>query len=178
VNRALKRRSQTNEEKVIMNIIRRNEPKHIAPTSTEWSPFGMLREFMRWDPFREMAPLLPQSGREILFVPDIDIKETPDAYVFRADLPGIAEKDLEISLTGNRLTLSGKREEERREEKDTYFACERSYGSFSRTFTLPAGTDAEHAKADLKDGVLTVSVPKKPEVQAKKIPVQAGERKN
>jgi HSP20 family protein len=91
-------------------------------------------------------------------------------------LPGIKEKDIEISLTGNRLTLRGTREEEKREEKDTWFAVERSYGSFTRSFTLPAGADAEHANADLKDGVLTVSVPKRPEVQAKRIPVGGGDK--
>jgi HSP20 family protein len=66
-----------------------------------------------------------------------------------------------------------KREEERREEKETYFSCERSYGSFSRSFTLPAGVDAEKATAALKDGVLTISVPKTPETQPRRIPVQA-----
>jgi HSP20 family protein len=138
----------------------------------------MLRELMRWDPFREMAPVFPQGSRDLMFMPDVDIKETPEAYVFKADLPGIAEKDLEISLTGNRLALSGRREEERREEKDTYFACERSCGSFSRAFTLPAGTAPEGAKAELKEGVLTITIPKKPEVQPKKIPVQSGEKRN
>jgi HSP20 family protein len=158
-----------------MNIVHRSESKPVASTSADWTPFSMFRELMRWDPFREMTPVFPQSGREIMFVPDVDIKETPEAYVFKADLPGFAEKDLEISLTGNRFTLAGKREEERREEKETYFTCERSYGSFTRTFTLPTGTDPERATANLKGGVLTVSVPKKPEVQPKKIPVQAGE---
>lgn len=157
-----------------MNIVRRPENKPAAPAQpAEWNPFAMLRDMMRWDPFREMTPLFPREGREIMFIPDVDVKETPEAYVFKADLPGIAEKDLEISLTGSRLTLSGKREEERREEKDTYFACERSYGSFTRSFTLPAGVDTERTRAELKDGVLTISVPKKPEVQPKKIPVGA-----
>jgi HSP20 family protein len=100
------------------------------------------------------------------------VKETKDAYVFKADLPGIREEDLDISLTGNRLTVSGKREEEKREEDDRFYAYERSYGSFSRSFTLPEGIDVEHAQADLNDGVLTVSVPKKPEVKPKKIEVK------
>ena len=70
------------------------------------------------------------------------MKETKDAYVFRADLPGVKDEDLEISLTGNRLTVSGHREQEKREQSETYYATERAYGSFSRTFTLPDGTDA------------------------------------
>ena len=103
------------------------------------------------------------------FTPQFDVKESKDGYVFKADLPGIKEKDLDISLTGNRLTVSGRREEEQRQEEERFFAYERSYGSFSRSFTLPEGVDAENVQAELKDGVLTLNVAKKPEVKAKKI---------
>jgi HSP20 family protein len=92
--------------------------------------------------------------------------------MFHADLPGVKEQDLEVTLTGNRLTIAGKREAEREEKTDTYYACERSYGSFSRSFTLPDGADGEHLRAELKDGVLAVAVPKKPEVQPKKVQVR------
>ena len=152
-----------------MNIIRRHEPAASPPVVSGWEPFRMMRDIMRWDPFREMAPIF--SEEKLAFIPDVDVKETPNAFIFKADVPGMKEKDIEISLAGNRLTLSGKREEERREEKETYFATERTYGEFTRTFTLPAGTDVEHVLADLKDGVLTVTVPKIPEAQPKKIPV-------
>jgi HSP20 family protein len=155
-----------------MNIVRReSQTPAAAPAYTEWNPLRMVRDLMRWDPFQEMAPMFPNQGQAGFFMPDVDIKETSDAYVFKADLPGIKEKDVEVSFTGNRMTLSGKREEERREERTNYYAFERSYGSFNRSFTLPGGTNAELAKADLKDGVLTVTVPKKPEAQARKIPV-------
>jgi HSP20 family protein len=136
----------------------------------------MMREMMRWDPFREMGPMFtPDKGN---FMPDVDVKETEKAYVFKADVPGMKEKDIEVSFTGNRMTMTGKREEEHREEKGTYFTCERSYGSFTRTFTLPPGTDIEHANAEMKDGVLTITVPKAPEVQPKKIPVGPPPGKN
>lgn len=161
-----------------MNIVRReNQTPAAAPAHAEWNPLRMMRELMRWDPFQEMAPMFPNQGQTGLFMPDVDIKETNDAYVFNADLPGIKEKDVQVSLTGNRLTLSGKREEEKREERTNYYAFERSYGSFNRSFTLPAGTNPELAKADLKEGVLTITVPKKPEAQAKKIPVGSGSEK-
>lgn len=158
-----------------MNIVRRQNqtPTTPAPAHGDWDPFRMMRQMMRWDPFQEIAPLFPSEGAMGTFMPDVDVKETPEAYVFKADLPGMKEKDVEVQLTGNRLSIRGKREEEKREEKDTYFAVERSWGSFTRTFTLPAGTNADAASADLKDGVLTVSVPKKPEVQPKSIPVGA-----
>ncbi|HYG68700.1 MAG TPA: Hsp20/alpha crystallin family protein, partial [Anaeromyxobacteraceae bacterium] len=106
------------------------------------------------------------------FVPSFEVKETKDAYVFKADLPGIREEDLDINLTGNRLTVSGKREEEKRSEEERYYAYERSYGSFSRSFTLPEGVDAEHVDAELRDGVLTVRIAKRPEVQPKRIEVK------
>lgn len=157
-----------------MNIVRRQEQSE--PVLAQWDPFRMMREWTRWDPFAEIGTLtLPQGARGI-FVPDVDVQETPAAYVFKADLPGLKEKDVEVSVTGNRLTMSGKREEEKREDKANYHTWERSYGSFSRSFTMPVGADAAHVKADLKDGVLTVTVPKSPEVQPKKIAVN-GEAK-
>jgi HSP20 family protein len=161
-----------------MDIVRRQEqPSPALSFFGEWEPFKTMHELMRWDPFRAMRHAVPSEELKSIFVPDMDIKETPSAYVFKADLPGIKEKDVELSITGNRLALRGKREEEKRDEKANYYTCERFYGSFTRSFTLPAGTDPEHASADLKDGVLTITVPKKPEVQPKQIPVNGGEAK-
>ena len=134
--------------------------------------FRVMRDVLRWDPFRELEAAGGDYG---LFSPSFDVNENKDGYVFRADLPGVREDDLEISLTGNRLTISGKREQEKHEQGDTYYASERSYGSFSRAFTLPDGTDAENVKAELKNGVLQVIVPKKPEVQPKKITISKDE---
>jgi HSP20 family protein len=157
-----------------MNIIRRQENKPaLSGASSDSSPWNLMRAMLEWDPFREMMPMLSRTGREGPFTPDFDVKECGNAYVFKADLPGIQEKDVDVSFTGNRLTVSGKREEERREEKETYYSFERSCGSFSRSFTLPAGVDPEKATAALKDGVLTISVPKTPETQPRRIPVQA-----
>jgi HSP20 family protein len=80
-------------------------------------------------------------------------------------------------MTGNRLTISGKREAEVEERTDTYYACERSYGSFTRAFTLPEGTDGgDRIRADLKEGVLTLLLPKKPELQPKRIEVKVAEK--
>ena len=137
------------------------------PFPARWDPFHMMRDFMNWDPFVEMTPSLPAITRA--FSPSFDVKETKDSYIFSADLPGIDEDDLDISLSGNRLTVSGKREEEARNEDDSYYAYERSYGSFTRSFTLPDGVNLDDVKADLKSGVLTLSVPKSAEHQARKI---------
>jgi HSP20 family protein len=140
----------------------------------EVEPFRMLRELMRWDPFREMAAPYWPFRREEGFSPDVDVKETKDAYHFRVDLPGVKESDLEVNVTGNQLTISGKREEPE-EEGATYYSCERALGGFQRTFTLPAGADAEHVKAELKEGMLNLVVPKTPGAVAKRIPISAGE---
>jgi HSP20 family protein len=123
------------------------------------------------DAFGAYVPAAPA------FVPTFEVRETKDAYVFKADVPGVPEKDLVIQLTGNVLTISGERKQEsaKQENKsgdgDRFFAYERSYGQFSRSFSLPDSADGERATADVKEGVLTLRVPKKPEVQARRITV-------
>jgi HSP20 family protein len=131
------------------------------------------------DPFRIMDALLGGDALGAFdgwsgprgFTPTFEVRETRDAYVFRADVPGIPEKDIEIHMTGNVLTVSGERKQESVQEGERYFALERGYGQFSRSFSLPDGTDAEHVTADVKDGVLTLRLPKKPEVQPRRINV-------
>jgi HSP20 family protein len=132
----------------------------------------LFEPFFAWDPFAEMAEL-PAYEMKTAFMPAFDVKETKDRFLFKADMPGIKEADLEINLTGDRLCIAGKREMEKKEEKETYYAYERTYGSFSRAFTLPTGVDVEHIKAELKDGVLTVMLPKLPEAQPKKIELKS-----
>ncbi len=99
------------------------------------------------------------------------MKETPNAYVFKADLPASRTR-IGITFTGNRLTISGKREAEHKQEGETFYAWERSYGTFSRSFTLPEGADADHAEAALQSGVLTLSLPKRPEHQPRRISIK------
>ena len=133
----------------------------------------LLGEFLGFEPFREMAPFFEaEPGVEMAFAPSFDVKETKEAWVFKADLPGIAEKDVEVSLSGSRLTVSGKREEEKKEEGDVYYTWERSSGAFTRSFTLPEGVDLEHVEAAMKEGVLTILVAKKPEVKPHKISIK------
>lgn len=156
--------------------IRKNNGGEAAPAARqEWEPFRLMRALMSWDPFREMAPLWPEE-RGTAFLPAFEVKETQEAFVFKADVPGIEEKDLDIKLTGNRLTVTGRREAETQDKRDdhTYFVYERAYGSFSRSFTLPDGVDTDHVRAELKDGVLTIVLPKKPEMVARKIAVKSG----
>jgi HSP20 family protein len=162
-----------------MSIIRRNDNERGLVRNHELDPFEMMQDLLRWDPFRELSRGV--GGTELAsFIPAFEVKETKDSYVFKADLPGVKEDGLDISLTGNRLTISGQRQEEKKDEGDRHFVYERSFGSFSRSFTLPEGIDAEHVQAELKHGVLNVVVPKKPEVQPKRITVRTadeGEKK-
>ncbi|HEY3820164.1 MAG TPA: HSP20 family small heat-shock protein [Polyangiaceae bacterium] len=149
-----------------------DRPITTASSSAGWDPWRTMRAMLSWDPFREISPYQAVEERTLSFSPAFDVKESKEAYVFKADLPGIREKDLEVTITGNRLSIGGKREEEKEEKSDRYYAYERSYGSFSRSFTLPDGIDGEHLRASLDQGVLTISVPKKPEMQPKKIAVK------
>lgn len=150
--------------------VRKTETPARPASPSYYDPLSFARQFFGWDPFREMAPLARAEGQD--FFPAFEVKETPEGYVFKADVPGVKEGDLEITLTGNRLNVAGKREAEKQERSDTFFTYERSYGSFSRLFTLPQTAAADRARADLKDGVLTVMVPRTPETQPKKIEVK------
>ncbi len=137
-----------------------------------WEPLRAMRDILRWDPFGEMLPSF-RSLESVAFSPDFDVKETKEGFVFTADMPGVKDSDLDVRLTQNRLTISGKRESEKVEKTDQFYASERSYGSFTRAFTLPDGIAADKIHAELKQGVLTLSIPKKPEAQPKKIDVQS-----
>jgi HSP20 family protein len=146
-----------------------NTPALAQPTA--WDPFRTMRDLMRWEPF---APLSAFSAPAIAnFAPDFEVKETKESFVFTADMPGVAEKDLQVQLSDNRLSVSGKRESEKTEQNETYYATERSYGSFTRSFVLPEGIDADKAHAQLKNGVLSIAIPKRPEAQPRKIAVSS-----
>lgn len=147
-------------------------PTRAIARPTQWEPFRTMREMLRWDPFGEMEPTWP-TFETPEFMPNFEVKETKEGYVFTADMPGVEEKNLEVKTTENRLTISGKRESEKTEQGDTYYTTERSYGSFSRAFTLPTGANLEKIQAELKSGVLTVKVPKKPEAQPRKVAVSS-----
>jgi HSP20 family protein len=157
------------------SIVRRQEP---AGQLGRRDPFRMFREMMGrdfpdmgslldWSPFRELESLMTART----FSPDIEVREAKDHYTINVDLPGMKEGDVEVSISGNRLTVSGKREEERREEGEQLYLVERSYGAFTRSFVLPEGADTANVKADLKDGVLRIDIPKKAGEAVRQIPL-------
>src|SRR5277367_5971777 len=146
----------THKEVIMANLsVHRSEQRE--PTTTAWDPLRTMTSMRSLDPFRMMRDLLagdPFAGMvapaSAMFAPDIEIKETKDAYVLTLDVPGVQMSEIDISVMGNRLTVSGKREEEERKEDDRFFVYERSYGTFSRSFVLPDGADVDKIKAELQ----------------------------
>jgi HSP20 family protein len=120
--------------------------------------------------FNEMLPSLWKE--EEGFYPELDIAETDEHIVVKADLPGIEVKDLDISLVNDVLTIRGERKETLEEKKEHYHRVERRCGLFHRSFTLPAEVKAEEIDAHYKDGVLTLSIPKSEVAKPKKIEVK------
>jgi HSP20 family protein len=141
-----------------------------------WDPFTLARDLLRWDPYREGGSVLsrPLSGRAIMrFAPSFEVKEREDAFVLSADLPGLRDEDVQVTLHGNVLTVSGTRSAEDRKEGETYYLYERQYGTFSRSFTLPDSANGDSISADLSAGVLTLVIPKKEETKPRKISIGA-----
>jgi HSP20 family protein len=116
------------------------------------------------------------SRRGLGSTPSVDVSETDDEVIVTADLPGLSEKDVEVTLDNDLLTIKGSRNEEREEKKRNYRVMERAYGEFQRVIPIPVGVDKEKVKAAFKNGVLKLSLPKRPEArtQRKKIEVTSG----
>jgi HSP20 family protein len=138
----------------------------------------------RWDPWRELGRLQDDVGRmfddrlgfrageSLGWTPSVDIYEDEEGLSLRFELAGVEPKDVDIRFENGVLTIKGERKLEREEKKDNYHRVELSYGSFNRSFSLPATLDPEKIKAESKNGVLTVHLPKKPEAKPKSIQVK------
>ena len=137
------------------DVVRRNDPFDL------FSRFGDLFER---EPF-----FSPASQAE--WLPPVDIKETDEGYVFHMDVPGMKPEDLDVELHEGVLSIRGSRSEEKKEEEKGYVRTERRQGSFSRQFRVPTNVQAEALKAEVKDGVLTIEVPKGAEQGARKVTV-------
>jgi HSP20 family protein len=149
----------------------------------------MSRDLMEWRPFREVSRLRREMDRlwddyfgpgrrglqplQAEFAPAVDVKETAEAVVVKAEVPGMDAKDINISVTGDVLTIKGEKKSEREEKEENYHVVERSYGSFSRSLVLPAAADLDNIEAKYDKGVLTVTCPKKEEVKPKAIEIKS-----
>ncbi len=129
---------------------------------TARDPFQFARELLSWDPFF--------GARQVsAFVPAFEVKETNEAFVLKADVPGVVESDIDIAVHNNVLTISGTRHAEERQEGDSFALYERQYGSFSRSFSLPESANGERVEAKLDAGVLALTIWKKAEAKPRKI---------
>ena len=142
----------------------------------------------RNDPFRDLASLQDHLFRTFdaayrgaredeqsmvaTWSPLVDVFEDAEGITLKAELPEVDAKDVEIQVEGNTLTLKGERKLEREDKRDGYHRIERTYGAFSRTFTLPNTVDSEHISAESKNGVLRIVLPKRTETKPRQIKVQ------
>ena len=144
----------------------------------------------RWDPFRELSALQNRmsrlfeeqyGGREEslatgAFVPPVDIYEDEHSIQLKLEVPGIEEKDLDVKVENNVLTVSGERKFEKEQKEENFHRIERRYGSFTRSFTLPNTVDTESISADYSSGVLSVKLGKRAEAKPKQIKVSIGQK--
>jgi len=151
---------------------------------TRWSPFGTVD---RWDPFRgfgdfqnELTRLFehaagrqgPMAGAgERMWLPAVDVRETKDDIVLSFDIPGVSEKDIQLSITGDLLTVKGERRFEREQGDDSWHRVERVYGKFERTVQLAMPVATDKVKATYRDGVLEVTLPKAEETKPREIKI-------
>jgi HSP20 family protein len=146
---------------------------------------------IRWEPAREISSLQQEMNRLFntffdapatsapsaarRWVPAMDLVETDDHFVLRADLPGLDESDIDLSLEENVLTLKGERKHEATEKRDGYVRVERASGAFSRSLTLPEGVDGDAIAATFDKGVLEVRIPKPEQRKPRKLQITVGE---
>jgi HSP20 family protein len=144
----------------LKDLIPWNRERSVDVTRRSENPFGSLhREMNRlFEDFARGFDLTPVFGYEG-FAPQVDVRETDDAVLVEAEMPGLEEKDFELTLTQSALTLRGEKRREH-EEKGSVYRYERSYGSFERTIPLPCEVEADQVKATYRNGVLDVTLPK------------------
>jgi HSP20 family protein len=116
-------------------------------------------------------PFASTPERNENWVPSVDILEKDGNLILRAELPGMTEKDIDVKLEGNTLTLKGERKMDKEDKKSNYHRIESFYGSFTRSFRLPDTVDYGKINAEYKNGVLTITLPQRPEVRPREIPV-------
>lgn len=157
---------------------------HSVPALTgTWRDFRQEfdRLFDRFSEGFDSVSLQPFTNMQKLFEPlagfthlSVDVAEGDKSYTITAELPGVSEKDIEVSVSDDMLVITGEKRQEKEEKNDNHYISERSYGSFRRMFSLPAGTAADKIEAQFRNGVLTVTVPKTAAKQeSRKVEVKA-----
>lgn len=152
--------------------------RDIVQWGREKDPFTMLKEMNKvFGEFSQGLPLEPFDRKaETGFQPKVNISESDKEITVSAELPGMDDKDINVSLRKNELTIKGEKKEEKEEEKEHYYHMERTYGSFQRTIPLPYEVEDDKVEANFKNGVLTITLPKASHAikETKKIEVKTG----
>ena len=141
---------------------------------SRWTPTTLARDpfFRVFDSMLNNQDLLPsEEVSNRTWMPPVDIQETADSYRLTAELPGLTRDDINITLENNVLRLTGERKFEKDAKKDGYHRIERTYGAFSRAFTLPSQVNHEKVEAAFENGLLTISVPKAEQAKPRKITI-------
>ncbi|MBK6766705.1 MAG: Hsp20/alpha crystallin family protein [bacterium] len=141
----------------IMKYIPRNAEANFPLANLD----EVLNDLMGWN----------KGGPLRSWAPDVDIAENPESYEIHAELPGMREEDINLTLNNNVLTVSGEKKREIKEEKDNFVRVERSYGKFERSFSLPNNITADRVSANYADGVLKITLPKAEEAKSRTIKV-------
>jgi HSP20 family protein len=138
-----------------------------------WRPFRDLEEWERRFDDLLGRPLWRLPTDERGWIPAVDVFEKDDRFVVKAELPGMKDDDVDVSVVGDTLTIKGERKTETEVKNEDYYRCERSYGTFYRSIPIPSNVDANKIEASFDDGVLEVTLPKSAKVKPKKIAVSA-----
>ena len=139
---------------------------------TPWTGMWSLRREMDRFFDRFVEPRWEEADTMGDWWPRMDVAETKDAFVVKAEIPGVDQKDISVSLQEQTLTVKGEKRQEKEEKDEQYHRVERAYGAFTRSFRLPATVDGAGVKAEFKDGLLTITLPKTPAAKATTIPVK------
>ncbi|HLU66736.1 MAG TPA: Hsp20/alpha crystallin family protein [Kofleriaceae bacterium] len=148
------------------NIMRGN-----GGSGLQRDPFALARELLSWDPFFRLDFPSRIRTEQSTFVPSFNVVERNDAYHITADVPGVSEEDIDVTVQDNYLVISGSRKAEERKEGENYYVYERRYGNFSRSFALPDNADPDSIEADMKDGVLELRIAKRESARPRKVPL-------
>jgi len=141
---------------------------------TPWTGLGTLKQEMDRLVDRFFEPRLEEFSALAGWVPKLDVSETKDAIVVKAETAGVDQKDIQISLQEQLLTIKGEKRQEKDEKDEQYHRMERSYGSFTRSVRLPVPVDAGKVSASFKNGLLTITLPKTPAAKGTTIPIKDG----
>ncbi len=158
--------------------------REIAMVLEKWRPGWGMRP---WRPFRELEEMewrfgdvfgrlsLPTVWRQLPaeegWAPPIEMFEKEDKFIVKAELPGLKKEEIDVTVVGDTITVKGERKTETEVKEENYYCCERSYGSFFRSVTVPTAVDANKIEASYENGVLEITLPKAPEVKPKKVDI-------